>query len=122
MKMEFNLRGHICAAITWALLCAAGLMPLRAQTGGASITGTILDQAGKPIEAAAVTVKSESGSMSGSGTSGAEGKFSVTGLAAGTYTVETTSPGFARNTRLGVILTANGTQELTITMNVDSVS
>src|ERR1700689_1582267 len=79
---------------------AAGLAPLQAQSGG-TITGTVADQAAKSIQGATITVKSDAGTASGTTTSDAEGKFSVTGLAAGTYTVETSSPGFALNTRLG---------------------
>jgi iron complex outermembrane receptor protein len=119
-----RLRVFLCLnfAIAWALICVGGVMPLRAQSGGGTLTGTVLDQSGKAVEAAAVTVKSEGGGMSVSVISDAEGRFSVNGLAAGTYTVETSSPGFARNTRLGVSVPAGGSQDLSITLNVDAVS
>jgi iron complex outermembrane receptor protein len=60
--------------------------------------------------------------VSGTTTSDSEGRFSVSGLAAGTYWVETTEPGFARNTRLGVQVMAGRAQDLSITLNVDSIS
>ena len=94
---------------------------MRAQSGG-TIAGTVIDQAGKTVPGAAVTVKNESGAASGSVVTDNEGHFSVTGLAAGTYSVETSEPGFARNTRLGVQVTAGGTQDLSITLFVDAVS
>jgi len=110
----------LAAAITMTFI-ATGSAPLRAQSGGV-ITGTVFDQAAKSIQGAGVTVKSEGGAVSGTATSDAEGKFSVSGLAAGTYAVETTSPGFALNTRRGVIVSASGSQELSITLNVDAIS
>jgi len=106
------------------LFIQSGLVPLRAQAqgGGASIAGTVLDQTGKPIGAAAVTLKNDTPTFKRDATSDAEGHFSLTGLAAGTYTIETTSPGFALNTRRGVTLAATGAENVAITLNVDAIS
>ena len=98
-----------------------GTLVLEAQSGGV-ITGSIFDQAAKAIPGANVTVRSESGSVSGTTTSGEEGRFSVSGLGAGTYDVEATAPGFARGTRLGVQVGAASTPDISITLNVDSIS
>ncbi len=100
---------------------AAGMLSLHAQTGG-TLAGTIVDQVGKPIPGAGVTVKSDGGTVSGTASSDNEGRFSVSHLATGTYTVEATSPGFARNTRLGVPVSASGSPNIAITLNVDSIS
>jgi iron complex outermembrane receptor protein len=102
-----------------ALICAAGM--LNAQSGG-TVTGMISDQAGKPVAGASVTVKAAGSATGSSATSDAEGRFSVTGLAAGNYTVEASSPGFALNTRLDVPVSAGKPQDLAITLNVDSIS
>jgi iron complex outermembrane receptor protein len=96
-------------------------MALDGQSGG-TITGTVLDQATKTVQGASVTVRNEAGSVGGTATTDAEGHFKVASLAAGTYSVETSESGFARNTRLGVQVSAGGTQDLSITLNVDSVS
>jgi iron complex outermembrane receptor protein len=98
------------------------MLPLRAQGGGGTITGTIVDQAGKSLEGATVNVRTGAGVTVATANADAEGHFSVTGLAPGTYTVETVSPGFARSTRLGVPVTAGGSGNLAITMNVDAIS
>jgi iron complex outermembrane receptor protein len=108
-------------ALISALFVITASPALRAQSGG-TITGTVTDQAGKSVPGAAVTAKNEGGFASGSVVTDAEGHFSVIGLAGGTYSVETTMPGFARNTRLGVQVTAGGTQNLSLTLYVDSVS
>src|ERR1700693_5147079 len=122
MKRAVNIGGLTCAAIAWVVISATGVMPLRAQTGGGTLAGNVVDQAGKPVEGAVATVKTEAGSASGNATADSKGHFAVTGLAAGTYSVEVTSPGFARNTRRGVPVSASGSQEITITMNVDAIS
>ncbi len=87
------------------------------------LAGTIVDQAGKPIEGAIVTIKkTEGGLVNGTSTADAQGHFSVSSLAAGTYSVEVTSPGFARSTRLGVPVSPSGSQDVAITLNVDAIS
>ena len=121
MKRVFNVRGLVCSVAAWALIGVVGMMPLRAQNGGA-IGGAIVDQAGKSIEGASVTVKNEGGTVSGSATADAQGHFTVSGLALGQYSVEVTSPGFARNTRLGVNVNGAGSQDISITLNVDAIS
>jgi iron complex outermembrane receptor protein len=97
-------------------LFAASL--LRAQQGG--IAGIVLDQAGKSIAGAAVTVRNDA-SFSQAATTDAEGHFSVTGLAAGTYSIESSSPGFALNLRRGVVV-GSATENVSITLNVDAIS
>jgi iron complex outermembrane receptor protein len=127
MQSVFRQRGRVSTAISCVLLCAgsffaAGLKPVWAQDGGATLTGTILDQAGKTIQAATVTVKNDAGAAGKTSDSDANGHFSVTGLPPGTYNVEATALGFARNTRIGVQLSAARAEDISITLNVDSVS
>jgi iron complex outermembrane receptor protein len=111
------------SAIAASLLVAAWVqMPLMAQQGGATIAGTIIDQAGKVIEGASVSVKGEAGAAANIATTDGQGHFSVTGLAAGTYTIESSSPGFALNTRRGVAVSGSETQNISITLNVDAIS
>ena len=104
------------------VLMESGVLPLQAQEGAATIAGKILDQTGKPIGAASVTVKSASASFSRSVVSDTDGHFSVGGLAAGVYTIESSSPGFALNTRSGVVVSATASENLSITMKVDAIS
>ncbi|HWC95243.1 MAG TPA: TonB-dependent receptor, partial [Candidatus Sulfopaludibacter sp.] len=122
MKVVFNLRGQAALAIAWALMCTLGITGLLAQAGGEQLTGVVLDQAGKSLQGASVKVKNQAGAASGSAVSDPEGKFTVSGLTAGTYTVEVTAPGFARNTRLGVPVSAGKSPELAVTLNVDTMS
>jgi iron complex outermembrane recepter protein len=117
-----SIRWRSALAVTVVLLSVvAAPARLSAQSGG-TISGAVVDQLAKSIPGAKVTAKSEAGSVIGSATSDAEGHFSIGGLAPGTYSVETTSPGFALNTRRGVQVSADGKQEISITMFVDAVS
>jgi iron complex outermembrane receptor protein len=104
------------------LLCTVTPVRLHAQAGGATIAGTIFDQSGKPITAASVTLKNDTPAFSSATTTDSDGKFSVSGLAAGTYNIESTSPGFALNTRRGVTVSATGSENVSITLNVDAIS
>jgi iron complex outermembrane receptor protein len=101
-----------------------GLLPLTAQqsTDGATVAGTVFDQAGKPIQAAAVTVKNEATASPRMVTTDSEGHFSVSGIPAGAYTIEVTSPGFARYSRGGVQLSAARAEDIPITLSVEALA
>jgi iron complex outermembrane recepter protein len=103
------------------LLCAVGLSQLQAQQTG-TISGTVLDQAGKPIQDAVVELKSESTGASRSVISDAEGKFLVSDLTLGTYSIRASAPGFALATRSGGQVTAGANLDVPITLSVESVS
>jgi iron complex outermembrane receptor protein len=118
--MKFFVRA--LAVVVSLLLMESGLVQLRAQEGAATIAGTILDQVGKVIGAASVTVKNDSGTVSRAVTTDSEGHFSAGGLAVGTYTIETSAPGFALNTRRGVAVSASGSENVSITLYVDAIS
>jgi len=113
---------RLFAAGVSLLLIQPGLLPVRAQESGATIAGTILDQAGKPVGGASVTAKGESAALNRTATTDGEGHFSLAGLAAGTYTVESSAPGFALSTRRGVSVAAAGSENVSITLNVDAIS
>ncbi len=109
MNQGVSIRWGSALAVTVVLLLgAAAPARLVAQSAG-TISGAVLDQLAKAIPGAKVTAKSENGSVSGSATTDGDGHFTIGGLAAGTYSVETTSPGFALNTRRGVHVSASGT-------------
>ncbi|HXB72966.1 MAG TPA: carboxypeptidase regulatory-like domain-containing protein, partial [Candidatus Acidoferrales bacterium] len=103
------------------LLCAAGLSQLHAQQSG-TISGTVLDQAGKPIRDAVVELRSESTGASRSATSDAEGRFLASELAVGSYVIRVSAPGFALTTRSGGQVNAGMTLDIPITMSVESLA
>ena len=119
--MVIRRAASFCIPIALSILAIMTPVAIQAQSVG-TITGTVLDQVGKTVPGAGVTVKNEGGLASGSVLTDADGHFSIGNLAPGTYSVETSEPGFARNTRLGVQVAAGATQDLSITLFVDAVS
>ena len=106
-----------------ALFFAAGPRQLlHAQPAAGTLTGTIVDQAGKTVANATVQVKSDSSETSRTLTTDSEGKFSVTDLAAGNYSITVAAPGFSLTTRSGAQVSPGGTQDVPIMLTVESVS
>jgi iron complex outermembrane recepter protein len=94
---------------------------LRAQQTG-TLTGTVMDQVGKPVPSATVEVRNEATAASRNATADNDGKFSITDLAAGTYSIFVASPGFALATRSGGKINPGATLDVPITMSVEAVS
>lgn len=103
------------------LLCAAGQVPLRAQET-AAIAGTVIDPQRTAVASAAVAVRNEASGAVQNTTTDDQGHFSVAGLPMGTYTIEVSSPGFAKATRTGVQLGAGGVQDVSIPLSVEGLS
>lgn len=103
------------------LVCSAGLNALQAQQAGA-ISGTVFDQATKPIPGATVQAKSASSDVSKTVATDGEGKFSITDLPAGTYSLVISAPGFSLTTRPGAQVSAGATQDVPIVMTVENLA
>src|SRR5689334_6029389 len=85
------------AAIGVCLFLCAGAVASAQSPEPGTIRGSVLDQAGKAIPNASVTVKEERSGSVRRLAADADGRFSAAGLPAGSYTVEATAPGFAAN-------------------------
>ncbi len=103
-----------------ALYLAAGA--LNAQEGTASIAGTVLDVAGKGIPGAAVSVRNDSNGSLKMVATDQEGKFSVSALGEGTYSVEASAPSFTTSRRAGLKLAAGASQNVSLTLNVGELA
>jgi iron complex outermembrane receptor protein len=102
-------------------LCAAGLFQLQAQQGG-TLTGTILDQVGKPIPNATVEIRNEATAASRSVMTDNEGKFSASDLAPGSYSIVVSANGFGITTRSGGTINAGATLDIPIALSVETVA
>jgi len=102
-----------------ALLVSA---ELTAQQTQSKIEGNIADVQGKAVARALVTVKNEATGALKTTSSDGNGAYAISGLTAGTYTVEASANGFALLTRNGVALTAGQALELPLSLNVSSVA
>ena len=117
MKAVLNRWSRVLA------VCLCGMVRLQGQAGeSATVTGTVLDVSGKAIPTVAVSVRNESTGAARRTTSGADGKFSIAGLPAGTYSIEASAPSFASSRRTGVKLAAGATDDVSIALNVGELS
>jgi len=112
---------RVPAVVVCLFLCAGGLQA-QSDAGAAAVAGTVLDVAGKPIASAAVTAKNESTGFVRGAVTGPDGRFSVTGLAAGVYSVEASAPSFATSRRTGLKLAAGGTEDISLSLNIGELS
>jgi iron complex outermembrane receptor protein len=105
----------VCLAV---LLAGVRSSDGQGNTGG--LQGTVLDPQGHPVSGAAVAIASPSRVERTTVTS-ADGKFTVSGLAAGTYIVETSASGFSTEVRRALV-SAGAVVEVSIPLQVASVS
>src|SRR4051812_37565803 len=94
-------RFFLALAMLLAVLLPAALRAQSQTTAQAS--GTVLDPDGKAVVNAVVMIRNESTSADlHNATTGGSGRFSVSGLLPGTYTIEVAVPGFDLVRRSGV--------------------
>ena len=67
-------------------------------------------------------VKNEANGVTRQTPSGADGKFSVSGLPAGNYSIEVSAPSFATSHRSGLKLAAGATENISMALNVGELS
>jgi iron complex outermembrane receptor protein len=108
----------LAMAVVFSMLIGS----LFAQSGSATITGTVSDPTGKVVPDAPVTVRSESGNLTREIKTGEDGRFTVTGVPAGKYTIEVAVPGFAEALQTGVDVAGGGTADVSVPLSVASVN
>src|ERR1700761_9440649 len=107
---------HLLITIMFVLIVTP--VALLAQTPTSSLQGRVLDPSGAVIPEAQVTITSASGKVSNV-QSDAGGSYVVRGLAAGAYTVNATTAGFAPFTS-SVTLTAGQAKTLNIALQIEA--
>jgi iron complex outermembrane receptor protein len=105
-------------------LAAVALVPsiLHAQLDTGTITGSVTDVMGKSISLAEVSVKSEASGAPRRVVSDQEGKFTISGLPVGLYTVDVSAPSFASSRRTAIKVASNGTENVNISLNVGELA
>jgi len=99
------------------LVFASGLL---AQDNAGAILGAVVDQRGQAIPGATIAVFSGT-TVERTGVSGPEGKFSISGLSAGTYTVQAAATGFSRQEK-GITVSTGSSGELKFSLTIASVA
>lgn len=86
-----------------------------AQTSTGTVTGIVTDSAGKPVAKAHIALQSVSGASAGNATTDPAGRFSVAGVAPGTYAVDVAAPGFSDGSSIATA-TAGATTPVTVAL------
>ncbi|SRR6266446_4392062 len=117
-------RGWRVSIASMCVLLALSSNSALAQTVGSSatISGVVLDPAGKVVPDAAVVVTNDLTAIVRSVTTSAEDRFSVTALPVGTYSIEVSSPGFTTARSTGLQLAANGLENISIALSVARIN
>jgi hypothetical protein len=112
---------------TWRLLLLLlvtfGLMsgvPVVAQSGRGTLTGTVTDASGAFIPGAAVNLKETNTGSAYATKSSGEGLFTFSELPPGSYTLTVTAPGFEVYTQSGIAVDVGSTATLTAVLPVGS--
>lgn len=124
MRVVSNRRFCWFAAALCLSICFVGPASLQGQQDPASATvgGGVADVATKPIAGAAVTAKNESTGFVRGAVTGSDGRFSITGLPAGVYSIEASAPSFATSRRTGLKLAAGGAEDISLSLNIGELS
>ncbi len=111
------------------VVLSSGAIPLRAQQAAngpdqssGSIQGTVVDPRGQVVQGASVTIQSTSGEQERKTATDNQGKFSVSGLADGKYTVQVSAPGFGIKTNDKVKVSGGSAASVSISLSVASVA
>jgi hypothetical protein len=106
-----TLRHALTALVLVVAFLFQGTMGLAQSTTG-NISGSVVDDTGKPISGA--TVQAVSPSQTGSATTAASGRFTLLSLAPDTYTVSVSAPGYAAFSQPGVTVLATQTVNVSL--------
>ncbi len=115
-------RTCLCAIALCALLGIAAPSSLRAQSGSAIVSGTVVDPDGKAVQNADVSVKNETTGAVTKVKTGSDGRFAASALPAGVFSIEASAPGFAVTQHGAVRLSATGMEDVSIALSVAGVS
>lgn len=124
LKSILSRRGRTSAlgvlALFWTLVTTT--LQARQDGGSAEFSVTVLDQTGKAIQTASVTFRNSAGAIVRQAMTDEIGRLSGVGLAAGTYSIEASAPGFSIATRSGLQATASAALEVSISLSVANTS
>ena len=110
---------RVCLWLLWWLGVSS---PVGAQVGASALTGNVSDQAGATVPGATVTVTSVGTNRSRTSVTGSDGRYSVQGLAPGSYQVRVELSGFRPLTREGIRLATGETVRLDLQLEIGGVA
>src|SRR5208282_256357 len=87
----------------------------------ALLNGTVMDESGRPIAGAAVTVRSPDTNQTFNAVTNDAGSYAMPSLPPGRYELTASYAGFGKYTRTGVELTVGQTATINVTLKVAAV-
>jgi len=123
--MSKGLRVLKCALFSLAIaLCFLSLnaRPLWAQAESATISGTATDPSGAALVGATVQATNVATNSSQSSTTDSEGRFKISQLSVGTYTLQASLTGFKTVVHSNIVLTVGGSVIVDFSLPVGQVS
>ena len=115
--MTTSLKHRLCGLAVVILLTFVVSGTLDAQ-GLGTIVGTVTDPSGATIPAATVKISDEATSLTRESTTNAQGYYVFPSLRPSTYTVTVDASGFSPSSRKGVVLQADESATVNVTMSV----
>src|ERR1035438_6532319 len=107
---------------TMLFLAFAGAEILYGQVVGASISGTVTDESGSPLAAAAVSVKSVETGAERKLIADDAGRYSAPSIAVGHYQVSAEKPGFTSQVKTGIDLVVGQATVVNLTLPVGELT
>ena len=109
-------------ALCSLLLLLLSPLMLPAQANQTALVGTVTDQSGSVVPNAKVTGRNVATNVEYTGTTNAEGFYSIPYINPGTYDISVEAPGFSKVTTKGVIVTVNLSVRTDTTLKVGSTA
>lgn len=104
------------------MLCCCLSLPLMAQSGSATLNGTVTDSQGAVLPGAAVVAMHETTNIDYRTTTTESGVFTIPALPVGPYRLTVEASGFKRETRGGILLRVSDNVRVDFQMSVGAVS
>ncbi len=116
-----TLVNRLCRILTVSAFLLISLTGNAQQPSG-TLTGTAVDPKGGVLPNTTISIRNEATGATRKVTTDAQGHFSIAGLPLARYTVEASAPGFTTAARYGIQLTANQSQDVSLSLAVGNVS
>ena len=117
-----SLRNCLAILLLFSMTCLPfAAMAQQAPAAGATVHGMVVDPDDALIPGATVTLTSAAGKAQTT-TSKSDGTYSFRGLAAGSYTLTVTAPGFASYAKPGIAVAANASVSSDVTMSLQNTT
>ena len=114
-SLRFAVSLFVCLMIS-----ISGMSRLQEQDNASAIQGAVVDQSGQAIQGATIAVISAL-STERKAVSGPDGKFSISGISSGAYTVQVAATGFSTQEK-HLILSAGSNAALSFSLKIASVA